>query len=360
VNYQYSLAKVSWSVVLCDEVQKAKAASTNVSQSLKAVASKAIFTLLMSGTPIENDMNELWNIMDTAVAGLLGSLTTFRKTYKPFFHESDPQEKEKAFEELNQALKFGCFSEGFANGRLKEKVAQGLPQKIETDISVELHPETIEEIRHIYKSDQTALQKIQRIKQLSVHPFLYQSFQAQHASVAEWMQASHRLQRFEELLKAIADKQEKVLIFCEWNVYQNIVQDFVNQRYGKDLTAINSQVSLEERQAVLARFQETKGFSALVLSPKCAGMGLNLQEANHVIHLTRWWNPAVEDQATCRAYRTGQKKDVFVYYFVAEHPFEQNLNERIKQKRALRSNLFDLEYVTPIKAENLLSSLESE
>jgi len=360
VNYQYSLAKVSWSVVLCDEVQKAKAASTNVSQSLKAVASKAIFTLLMSGTPIENDMNELWNIMDTAVAGLLGSLTTFRKTYKPFFHESDTQEKEKAFEELNQALKFGCFSEGFANGRLKEKVAQGLPQKIETDISVELQPETIEEIRHIYKSDQTALQKIQRIKQLSVHPFLYQSFQAQHASVAEWIQASHRLQRLEELLKAIADKQEKVLIFCEWHLYQNIVQDFVNQDYGKDLTAINSQVSLEERQAVLARFQETKGFSALVLSPKCAGMGLNLQESNHVIHLTRWWNPAVEDQATCRAYRTGQKKDVFVYYFVAEHPFEKNLNERIKQKRALRSNLFDLEYVTPIKAEILLSQFASE
>jgi SNF2 family DNA or RNA helicase len=89
-------------------------------------------------------------------------------------------------------------------------------------------------------------------------------------------------------------------------------------------------------------------------------MGLNLQEANHVIHLTRWWNPAVEDQATCRAYRTGQKKDVFVYYFVAEHPFEKNLNERIKQKRALRSNLFDLEYVTPIKAEILLSQFASE
>ncbi len=357
VNYQYSLAKVSWSVVLCDEVQKAKAASTNVSQSLKAVTSKAIFTLLMSGTPIENDMNELWNIMDTAVAGLLGSLTTFRKTYKPFFHESDTQEKEKAFEELNQALKFGCFSEGFANGRLKEKVAQGLPQKIETDISVELQPETIEAIRHIYKSDQTAVQKIGRIKQLSVHPFLYQSFQAQQASVEEWIQASHRLQRLEELLKAIAEKQEKALIFCEWHLYQNIVQDFVNQRYGIELKAINSQVSLEERQAVLARFQETKGFGALVLSPKCAGMGLNLQEANHVIHLTRWWNPAVEDQATCRAYRTGQKKDVFVYYFVAEHAFEQNLNERIKQKRALRSNLFDLEYVTPIKPELLLSQL---
>ncbi len=360
VNYQYSLAQVSWSVVLCDEVQKAKAASTNVSQSLKAVTSKAIFTLLMSGTPIENDMNELWNIMDTAVAGLLGSLTTFRKTYKPFFHESGTQEKEKAFEELNEALKFGCFSEGFANGRLKEKVAQGLPQKIETDISVKLQAKTIEEIRRISRSGQTELQKIQRIKQLSVHPFLYQSFQAQHASVEEWIQASHRLQRLEELLKAIADKQEKVLIFCEWHLYQKIVQDFVNQRYGTDLTAINSQVSLEERQAVLARFQETKGFSALVLSPKCAGMGLNLQEANHVIHLTRWWNPAVEDQATCRAYRTGQKKDVFVYYFVAEHSFEQNLNERLKQKRALRSNLFDLEYVTPIKPGILLSQLASE
>ena len=360
VNYQYSLAQVSWSVVLCDEVQKAKSTSTNVSQSLKAVASKAMFTLLMSGTPIENNMNELWNIMDTAVAGLLGSLTAFRNTYKPFFKESDAKEKEKAFEELNQALKFGCFSEGFANGRLKEKVAQGLPQKIETDILVELQAETIKEIRQIYRSNQTAVQKIGRIKQLSVHPFLYQSFQRQNASVEEWIQASHRLQRLEELLKDISTKQEKALVFCEWHRYQNVVQAFVNERYGIDLTAINSQVSLEERQAVLAKFQETKGFSALVLSPKCAGMGLNLQEANHVIHLTRWWNPAVEDQATCRAYRTGQKKDVFVYYFVAEHPFEQNLNERIKQKRALRSNLFDLEYVTPIKAETLLSPLEPE
>ena len=356
VNYQYSLGKISWSLILCDEVQKAKSDDTAISRALKAIACKATFKILMSGTPIENNLGELWNIMDIASPGLLHSKRTFAKNYKVLSAmDATEAEKEQAFETLNNTLKFGDFNEGFAIGRLKKDVANNLPELDTQRISVALPAEIKQQITVLVQSEQLGITKPNKVKQLSIHPFLSTTT---NPPWQEWLQESIRLQELQRILAEIQAKNEKALIFCEYHRYQAVVQAVANHQssYGA-LKAINSEVSDEQRKAILQQFEAINGFAALVLSPKCAGMGLNLQHANHVIHLTRWWNPAVEDQATCRAYRTGQKKPVTVYNFVADHPFEENLHNRLEDKRRLRKHLFDLSYLQEVSRADCLASI---
>jgi hypothetical protein len=357
VNYQYSFGKISWSLVLCDEVQKAKAKNSLISVALKAVACKATFKILMSGTPIENHLGELWNIMDIATPGLLGSERTFAQTYNQTPTEAtDDSAKALIFDTLNNTLKFGDFTNGFAIGRLKQDVAHNLPVLNTQTIPVPLSVETQQAITTLIHSNQLGITKANKVKQLSIHPFLSGK---EKASWAAWVDASPRLQALQKILTDIHAQNEKVLIFCEYHQYQKIVQAIANhQGNHPQLVPINAQASDEDRKNILQHFERIRGFAALVLSPKCAGMGLNLQHANHVIHLTRWWNPAVEDQATCRAYRTGQQKPVFVYNFVANHPFEQNLHQRLEEKRRLRQHLFDLSYTQDVSPIACLALLE--
>ncbi len=351
--YEHSFAKIPWSLLLCDEVQKAKSINTNISRVLKAVASKSNFKILMSGTPIENSMYEFWNIVDTCTPGLLGALVDFKREYKSFFKEASEKEKQEDFRTLLKRIQFGDFEKGFVNGRLKEEVGKNLPEKIEEDISFDLEVETIEAIKKIKKSSDKAISKVRQIKQVSIHKFLLNPCGEQ--SRKNWFENNNRLSKLQKLISSIKSRNEKILIFCEFHPYQAFVQNFINHEYGFDYKPINSLLDEVQKKSILGKFQKNSGFGALVLSPRCAGMGLNLQEANHVIHLTRWWNPAVEDQATCRAYRTGQKKNVHIYYFVANHFFEEALNERLKEKRKMRKNLFDLDYTQDISGLDLLN-----
>lgn len=361
VNYEHSLAKIPWSLLLCDEVQKAKSAKTQVSRVLKAIATKATFKILMSGTPVENDMSELWNIMDSTHAGLLGALKDFRKGYKAFFNsDSVYTEREECFQRLKQTLKFGDFNEGYANGRLKSEIRKDLPDLISETVSFKLEEEVEGQINSVLKSKYPALKKVSLIKQSSVHKFLANGKIYTRPYFKEWFETNYRLAKFKDILERIKNTREKALVFCEYNDYQEAVQDFINETYSLSLSPINSNLSEENKKANLNKFQTQIGFSALVLSPRCAGMGLNLQEANHVLHLTRWWNPAVEDQATCRAYRTGQKKNVYVYYFVADHVFEKNLHERLELKRNTRKNLFDLSYMQNVSEVDILEKMSKE
>jgi|LakMenE18May11ns_1017448.scaffolds.fasta_scaffold9956286_4 SNF2 family DNA or RNA helicase len=358
VNYQHSFAQIPWSLLLCDEVQKAKSAKTQVSTVLKAIATNVTFKILMSGTPIENDMSELWNIMDSSHAGLLGSLKDFRKKYKAFFDQDLPDsERENCFRHLIKNLEFGNFIKGYANGRLKSEVKKDLPELVSANISFKLEKEAEEHINSILRSKYPALKKVGFIKQSSIHKFLANGKIYTKPHFQEWFAENDRLNKLKELLQEIKTKNEKALIFCEYNYYQEAVQDFINDSFNLNLAPINSKLSEEAKKDNLKKFQTENGFSALVLSPRCAGMGLNLQEANHVLHLSRWWNPAVEDQATCRAYRTGQKKNVYVYYFVAEHTFEKNLHDRLEIKRTARKNLFDLSYTQNIPETDILKEM---
>jgi SNF2 family DNA or RNA helicase len=358
-NYEKSLTRVSWSLLLCDEVQKAKSCNSHISSALKAIANKSTFKLLMSGTPIENDMREFWNLMDTTAPGLLGEFLKFKKAYPSFFMpcESD-LERESDFKKLENTIKFGDLQAGIVNGRLKENIKDVIKDLSREDhnISFTLEQDVLNRIDEIKNDRLATVEKIQRIKFISVHKNLMDNnFENDYK---HWVSNNSRLEKLQEILKNIKEKNEKVLVFCEYNHYQKIVQDMINAEFHAGqliLSPVNSKLDHSRREKTIRDFKRHDGFSGLVLSPKCAGMGLNLQEANHIIHLTRWWNPAVEDQATCRAYRIGQTKKVQVYYFIADTEFERNLNDRLEEKRKMRKSLFSLNYNQVIDYTDLIS-----
>ncbi len=358
-SYEKSLGRVSWSLLLCDEVQKAKSCSSRISSSLKAIANKSTFKLFMSGTPIENDMREFWNLMDITAPGLLGAFLDFKKSYPSFFKPCESElERISDFNKLEQAIKFGDFEVGIVNGRLKEDIKDVIKDLSREDhnISFTLDQDVLNRIEDIKNDKISTLDKIQKIKVLSIHKNLVDRIYED--DYRQWLLTDSRLQKLQKILISIKEKNEKALVFCEYNQYQKIVQNMINTEFydtNPNLLAINSKLDASSREKTIQAFKRHDGFSALVLSPKCAGMGLNLQEANHIIHLSRWWNPAVEDQATCRAYRIGQRKKVHVYYFIADTEFERNLNDRLEEKRKMRKSLFSLNYNQDVSQADLIT-----
>lgn len=374
VMYQHSFSQVHWSVLLCDEVQKAKSIRSKVSSALKAIASNACFKIMMTGTPVENDMGDLYNIMDIAVPGYLApTLKDFRETYAPLFNLglSDDEvsanlQIEDAMRSLKNRLGFGDIRNGYMLGRLKEAVGSGLPRKLDGSAQEIVTMIPYDEYRTIRGQNLHPLQLLQELKRYSLHPFHHQGYDSQE--VVSWVEQSPRFKAVLKKLEEIRNdgNDDKALLFCEYHTFQEALQRAINHKFDlpRKLKAVNSQ--LVNKEAVIEAFQQYKGFCALVLSPKCAGMGLNLQEANHVFHVSRWWNPAVEDQATCRAYRTGQKKDVYVYYCLSrldysqngEKTFDEALHELLSEKRRKRTDLLSPGYTQNISESALADRMK--
>lgn len=374
VTYQHSFSQIHWSILLCDEVQKAKNIRSKVSSALKAIASNACFKIMMTGTPVENDMGDLYNIMDIAVPGHLApTLKDFRETYAPLFNMglSDDEasanlQVEDAMLSLKSRLGFGDIRNGYLLGRLKEAVGNGLPRKFDGGAQEIVTVIPYEEYRTVRGQDLHPLQLLQELKRYSLHPFHHQAF-APH-QVDSWVEQSPRFRAVLKKLDEIRNEGngDKALLFCEYHVFQEALQRAINNKFGlpRKLKAVNSQ--LVNKDDVIEAFQQHDGFCALVLSPKCAGMGLNLQEANHVFHVSRWWNPAIEDQATCRAYRTGQKKDVYVYYCLSrldsapngEKTFDEALHELLSEKRRKRTDLLSPGYAQNISESALANKMK--
>lgn len=366
--HQFSFARVKWSVMLCDEVQKAKNIRSKISHALKAIASHTAFDIMMTGTPVENDMSELYNIMDIANPGLLGkSPKEFTEAFGVLLGR-EPKSEHETPENMMEILKgekflrFGDIKKGYMLGRLKTDVGQGLPalyddDVIQTEVS-RLDYEKVKERCH------HPLQLLQSLKLYGMHP-QYADGQPKLGYELEWVERSPRFFDVLNKLDKIKARGEKALLFCEYHLMQESLQKAINQRFAlpDELKAVNSQ--LRRKKQVIDQFKYHTGFCALVLSPKCAGMGLNLQEANHVFHVSRWWNPAIEDQATCRAYRTGQQNDVHVYYCISvlsdgnegEMTFDQALHELLTEKRKKRSDLLSLEYATNIREHDVADKM---
>jgi SNF2 family DNA or RNA helicase len=376
VTYQHSFSQIQWSVLLCDEVQKAKSIRSKVSSALKAIASKTCFKIMMTGTPVENDMVDLYNIMDIATPGQLApTLKDFRQTYAPLFNLglSDDEtlasdQIEKAMVSLKNRLGFGDIRNGYLLGRLKEEVGSGLPRKFDGAAQEIVTIIPYEEYCAVRGQDLHPLQLLQELKRYSLHPFHRQGYNPNQ--VVSWVEQSPRFRAVLQKLEEIRDKGtgDKALLFCEYHAFQEALQQTINHKFNlpRNLKAVNSQ--LVKKDAVIEAFQQYEGFCALVLSPKCAGMGLNLQEASHVFHISRWWNPAVEDQATCRAYRTGQKKDVYVYYCLSrlddapngEKTFDEALHELLSEKRQKRTDLLSPGYAQNISESVLANKMKMQ
>ncbi|WP_261303991.1 DEAD/DEAH box helicase [Paenibacillus andongensis] len=301
VRDQLVFGQVEWQAIICDEAQAIKNPSTAASHVLKAMKSK--FRLAMTGTPVENGLSELWSIMDYVQPGLLGSLSEFKREFITPLEagEGDSVVEQRLLAKLSYVYKRRTKSEELA-GQLPPKHHHVIQVPL-GDVQKRLYAEIIELVK---SKMMDGLQAIQRLKLLSSHPGLI---------APEWInlppEMVPKLLHTLQIIDDVKSKGEKVLIFTEYLKMQDILKSAIRDRFGIIPFVINGMT--DRRQLVVDEFNRKPGFDVLILSPKAAGTGLTITSANHVIHYTRWWNPAVENQATDRAYRIGQDKPVHVY-----------------------------------------------
>lgn len=358
---QLNFCAVEFDVVALDEAQKIKSPGTLVTNAAKAL--KCNFKIAMTGTPVENSLLDLWCIMDFCVPGLLGNAKAFAAQYQ------NPLQKEDTdIVALGNEVhdKLGVY---FMR-RLKKDAAKDLPDKIELKEKVLMPPVQKEAYASVVNDYTSGIQPnmlvtIMHLREVSEHPYLYDSTLLNHET-DEIVDTSARLQATIKFLDEIKKKEEKVIIFVERKETQKMLQKLCLKRYGIITKIINGDTpsivkrnmpNKQSRQSSIDEFQAVDGFNVIIMSPVAAGMGLNVTAANHVIHYSRHWNPAKENQATDRAYRIGQTKDVFVYYPMAVRSdiksFDETLDDLLSRKTSLAtSTIFPTERVE-VKQEEL-------
>lgn len=336
-NYQHSFAKIHFSAVVFDEIQAVKNPD-----SLRARAARAInadYRIGLTGTPIENTTTDLWAVMDQLAPGSLDTLRNFNNLYSEPDEQNMLELYQRVFEPRNQLSPL-------AFRRLKEDVAKELPAKTRF-----LHPRLMPEGQAIaYETARlklsqggpgAALKMLQHIRGVSVHPAMEMSGDNQ-----SFIDASARLNACFEILHRIKTKGERVLVFIEHRKMQFRFMELARHEFGlAHIDHINGDTPIQKRQAIVRRFQQhleqDRGFDLLVLGPKAAGTGLTLTAATHVIHLSRWWNPAVEEQCNDRVHRIGQQYPVQIHMPMAihtgyqEHSFDCLLQGLMSRKRSL-------------------------
>lgn len=345
-DYHLSFARQPFAAILYDEAQKLKNPASQITRSAKTL--NARFQLALTGTPVENRLQDLWSLFDVVHPGLLGTSKAFEETYNG---------SDEALRALNDLL---TLSRGARPPvllrRLKEECLGSLPAKHIRTLPVpmprkqaEAYDRVVTRALAVKGTGQRGrmLEVLHLLRGVSLHP----TAPEQANGDAGYFTDSARLATLFSLLAEIAGKGEKALIFCESLAMQALLAIEIRTRFGLDhpVARINGGVSGEARQGAVDAFQRRPaGFDAMILSPKAGGVGLTLTAANHVIHLSRWWNPAVEDQATDRAYRIGQMRDVTVYLPQSIHPdpaigpvsFDLKLHDLMERKRKLSRGLF--------------------
>lgn len=352
-DYQLSFGRLEWSVIVLDEAQKIKTPSAMMTNATKAM--KYDFGLCMTGTPVENSWVDLWSIVDFALPGKLGCVKDFNRKYQvPLSNKSADIFK------LGQELKSEVAP--YILRRLKEDNLKGLPEKHIYHCPVEMPSEQLEAYldvisvarrkmpdKYAKERKKHILQTIASLRNVSLHPdiekFTVQSFADMGAD--EIINKSARLIKTFEILDNVRRSDEKAIIFLLSRKMQLILQRLINDKYAIDCgRPINGEVSGDRREIMINEFQQKIGFQVLILSPEAAGVGLNITAANNVIHLSRVWNPAKEDQATDRVYRIGQTKTVNVFLPMATHSdlgdggaFDEKLDNLLNNKRVLSKNV---------------------
>lgn len=349
-DYSFSLAKEEWSVMVCDEAQKIKSPAALVTQAAKSM--NARLKIAATGTPVENSLTDLWCLFDFIQPGLLGALNEFGRKYKRPIEARTDKER-SALEELQALIAPQLLR------RNKGEVARDLPPKHEDPgcrelpISTQqrrLYAEAIDAHQaKIMASDsrrvgQAILGMIHQLRTICAHPVPGGQVVNLSQPLHEAIQISPKLAWLLDKLDSIKSRQEKAIVFTELRDVQRLLQHYIGERFGFRPVIVNGDTDVQSssgqsRQALIDAYQKSPGFSVIILSTMAVGFGLNIQAANHVIHYTRPWNPAKEDQATDRAYRIGQKKPVTVYYpTVHAHDFvtfEKRLDELLGTKREL-------------------------
>ena len=329
-RYESIFGHISWQVIVFDECQAIKNPSSYRTDRAKMM--DADFSIGLTGTPVENRLSDLWCISDTLYPGLLKTYKEFKKRY---------EDKQDHLKELTQIMKEG-HPPSFMLRRMKKDHIKGLTHKKEIIIEEQMPQKQTSGYDAILQKVQSqryrkSMVAIQHLKSMSLAPKFDENLEDQ-----AFIDSSARLIALFKILDEIESRREKVLIFLESRHLQAKLIPIIKRKYKLNHSPllINGQVAGQQRKQKVDIFQNLPlGFDVMILSPKAGGTGLTLTRANNVIHLERWWNPAVEDQCSDRVYRIGQKKDVNIYIPMAIHPsiksFDMVLHERLKKKREL-------------------------
>ncbi|MCW2846002.1 MAG: box helicase, partial [Nocardioides sp.] len=332
-----TLATVPWDLVVADEAQHVKNARSSTARCLRAIPSAA--RVALTGTPVENNLSELWAILDWATPGLLGSRNAFRKVWAGPIESGHEPTKARQFADL-----IGPFL--LRRRKSDPGIAPELPAKTETDHPLGLTREQVvlyeafvrDTMERIERADEEVrrglvLALLTGLKQICNHPahFLKQSGAVRLAGRSE------KLDLIDELLGTVLAEDGAVLVFTQYVAMARLLENHL-AKAGVPHQFLHGGTPVREREAMVRRFQAGE-VPVFLLSLKAGGTGLNLTRADHVLHVDRWWNPAVEEQATDRAYRIGQTKPVQVHRLITRGTIEERIDELLTRKKALADSV---------------------
>ncbi len=345
------LAAVDWGCIIIDEAQNIKNPSTKQAQAVRAL--RAPERIALTGTPVENRLTELWSIMEFLNPGYLGSFKSFQSNFSvPIERYRDPARTGHLRELIRP----------FVLRRMKtdRSIISDLPEKMEMKIFCSLTAEqatlyeaVVQEM--LERADEAegiqrkgiVLGGLTRLKQICDHPTLFLH------DAAAFGGRSGKIARLEEMLEEVLDAGERALIFTQFAEFGKLLEGHLRERFGTAVLYLHGGTPRKMRDEMVQRFQQPGGPSIFLLSLKAGGTGLNLTAANHVFHLDRWWNPAVESQATDRAFRIGQTRDVQVRLMIATGTLEEQIDKVIEEKKALADQVVG-------KGEDWIGSLSTD
>lgn len=328
-----TLKKVSWSGVVLDEAQNIKNPVTKQSQAARSLP--ADYRIALTGTPVENNIGDLWSIMEFLNPGFLGTQAAFKRSFfVPIQARRDPE----AIQRLKK------ITGPFILRRLKtdKSIIHDLPEKMEMKVFCNLTKEQASLYEAVVNDVTEALQSaegiqrkglvlstLSKLKQICNHPA---HFAGDRSSIPN---RSGKLARLTEMLEEVHEIGDRALIFTQFTEMGSLLQTYLQEQFGREVLFLHGGVAKKSRDQLVERFQCDEGPNLFILSLKAGGTGLNLTQANHVFHFDRWWNPAVENQATDRAFRIGQNKNVQVHKFLCVGTLEEQIDEMIESKKEM-------------------------
>ncbi|HEV7897864.1 MAG TPA: DEAD/DEAH box helicase [Planosporangium sp.] len=331
------LAEIDWHRLVVDEAQAIKNAATRQAVAVRSLPAR--HRVAVTGTPVENRLADLWSLMEFANPGLLGPAAGFKKRY------AEPVERHG---DSDAAARLRKLTGPFILRRIKtdKTIINDLPEKLEMEVlcnltaeQASLYQAVVDDMLARIEASEgierrgLVLATMTRLKQVCNHPAQFLRDGTRLAG------RSGKLERLEEILDEVLAAGEKALLFTQYAEFGGMLRAHLSARFSREVAYLHGGVSKAARDELVARFQSPGGPSLFVLSLKAGGTGLTLTAANHVVHVDRWWNPAVEDQATDRVFRIGQKRSVQVRKFVCAGTVEEKISDMIRDKRGLAARI---------------------
>ena len=340
------MAEFDWDLVILDEAQAIKNSTSAQSRAIKKLRSSC--RLALTGTPVENQLGDLWSLFDFCCPGLLGTSKEFKQFLKRF-HEKSGEHSSGPYAALRRLV------QPYILRRMKTdpKIAPDLPEKTEMRVDCGLsrrqaaiYKQAVKELESQLEQNEISsaknsgiqrrgivLSTMMRLKQICNHPS--QVMEKNDFAVKD----SGKFQQLTRICEPIRERQEKVLLFTQFQSMCEPLAGFLATVFGNSGLTLHGKTPVKRRKQMVRSFQEDESIPFFVISLKAGGTGLNLTAASHVIHFDRWWNPAVENQATDRAFRIGQKRNVLVHKFVCRGTLEERIDEMLRSKQEMTDEI---------------------